>query len=137
VYCPTARRLVRIHIVHGRLLHQCLACGGDVHIVPKFIEYILLSCPCWECHRRNFGTLVQDFMAFVRKLASSLEDLAKLLLGGVPPSFHFAIHFIRNERIFKFWRQALPHIALKFMYRITPETFRSVRWALLLLALLE
>jgi hypothetical protein len=51
---PTAHRLARIHAMHGRFLHHCHARGGDE---PKSIEHILLECPRWERHRRNFGTL--------------------------------------------------------------------------------
>jgi hypothetical protein len=51
---PTARRVARIHAMPGRFLHYCHACGGDV---PECIKRILLECPRWECHRRNFGTL--------------------------------------------------------------------------------
>jgi hypothetical protein len=51
---PTARLPARIHAMPKRFLHHCLACGGDV---PESIEHILLECPRWECHRRNFGTL--------------------------------------------------------------------------------
>jgi hypothetical protein len=50
---PTARRLARIHVMPKRFHHHCPTCGGDV---PESIEHILLECPRWECHRRNFGT---------------------------------------------------------------------------------
>jgi hypothetical protein len=48
-------RLVRIHAMPGRFLHHCPACGGDV---LESIEHVLLECPRWEYHRRNFGALV-------------------------------------------------------------------------------
>ena len=51
---PTARRLARIHAMHERFLHHCPACGGDV---IESIKHILLACPRWEYHRRNFGAL--------------------------------------------------------------------------------
>jgi hypothetical protein len=57
------------------------------------IEHILLECPRWECHRRNFGTLAPKFNGFVREFATSPEDINALLLGGVPPSRHGAIRF--------------------------------------------
>jgi hypothetical protein len=50
----TARRLARIHAMHEHFSHHCHACGGDVH---KPIEHIMLECPRWKCHLRNFGTL--------------------------------------------------------------------------------
>jgi hypothetical protein len=50
----TTRRLARIHTVHERFLHHGPACGGDV---PESIEHIMLECPRWEWHRRNFGML--------------------------------------------------------------------------------
>ena len=102
---PTARRLARIHAMPERFLHHCPACGGDV---IESIEHILLECPRWECHRRNFGALAPDFNGFVRRFATSPEDINALLLGGVPPSLHGATHFTGNGRL---WRQALPHIA--------------------------
>jgi hypothetical protein len=99
--------------------------------------YSLTSC----CHRRNFGTLrffsllffifawwppllflvrfcyyfrtlTPEFNSFVRQqFATSPEDINALLLGGVPPSLHGAIHFTGNGRLFLSWRQAHPHIA--------------------------
>jgi hypothetical protein len=57
--------------------------------VPESIEHILR----WEHHRRNFGALAQDFNGFVRQFATSPEDINALLIGGVPPSLHGAIHF--------------------------------------------
>jgi hypothetical protein len=62
---PTARRLARIHAMRERFLHHCLACGGDV---PKSIEHILLECPRWEYHRRNFGALFPELNGFVLRL---------------------------------------------------------------------
>jgi hypothetical protein len=117
-----------------RFLHHCHACGGDV---PESIEHILRECPRWECHCRNFGTLAPEFSGFVHQLAPSPADINALLLGGVPPSLHGDNHFVGNGRFFHLCRQALPHIAsMELMYR-TPEMFCSVRWALLLLAILE
>jgi hypothetical protein len=95
--------------MHGRFLHHCHACGGDV---PESIEHILLECPRWECRRRSFGMLALEFNGFVRQFATSPEDINALLLGGVPPSLHGAIHFTRNRRFFQLWRLALPHNAL-------------------------
>jgi hypothetical protein len=74
---PTTRRLARSHAMPERFLHHCLACGGDV---PISVEHILLECPRWECHRRNFGTPVPKLNGFVRQLATS-------------PSLLGAIHF--------------------------------------------
>jgi hypothetical protein len=91
-----------------RFLHHCPASGGDV---PESIEHIMLECPRWECHRRNFGTLVQEFNGFVRQFATIPEDTNALLLGGVPPSLDGAIHFTKNGRFSQSWRQGLPHIA--------------------------
>jgi hypothetical protein len=106
---PTSRRLARIHAMLERFLHHCHVYGGDV---PKSIEHILLECPRWECHRRNFGTPAPEFNGFVRQFATSPEDIINaLLLGGVRPSLHGAIHFTTNGRYFQLWRQALPHIA--------------------------
>jgi hypothetical protein len=51
---PTARRLARIHAMLERFLHHCPTCGGDV---IESIKHILLECPRWEYHRRNFGAL--------------------------------------------------------------------------------
>jgi hypothetical protein len=87
---PTARRLARIHAMLERVLNHCHSCGGDVH---ESIEHIMLECPRWECHRRNFRTLAPEFNGFVRKFANSPEDVSALLLGGAPPSLHGAIHF--------------------------------------------
>jgi hypothetical protein len=87
---PIAHRLARIHAMPERFLRHCHACGGDV---PESIEHILLECPRWECHSRNFGTLAPEFNGFVRQFATSPEDKNTLLLGGVPPSRHGAIHF--------------------------------------------
>jgi hypothetical protein len=105
---PTARRLARIHAMPERFFHHCPASGGDV---PKYVEHIVLECPRWECHCRNFGTLVQELNGFVRQFATSPEDVNALLLGGVPPSLHGPIHFTKNGRFSQLWRQALPHIA--------------------------
>jgi hypothetical protein len=77
--------------MHERFLHLCHACGGDV---PEYVKRILLICPRWEYHRCNFGTLAPKFEDFLRQLAISPEDMAALLLGGVPPSLHGATHFI-------------------------------------------
>jgi hypothetical protein len=105
---PTARRLARIHAMPERFLHHCPACGG--HVIEP-IEHILLECPRWEYHRRNFGALALEFHGFVRLSATSPEDINALLLGGVPPSLHGATDFTGNGRFFQSWRQALPHIA--------------------------
>jgi hypothetical protein len=48
--------------------------------------------------------------------ATSPEDINALLLGGVPPSLHGAIHFTGNGRYFQLWRQALPHIAFHVVH---------------------
>jgi hypothetical protein len=87
---PPARHLARIHAMPERFLHHCHVCGGDV---PGSIKHILLECPRWEGHRRNFGTLALEFNGCVRRFATSPEDINALLLGGVPPSLHGAIHF--------------------------------------------
>ena len=79
--------------------------------VPESIEHILLECPRWEYHRRNFGALAPEFNGFVRHFATSPDDINALLLGGVPPSLHGATYFTGNGRFFQLWRQALPHIA--------------------------
>jgi hypothetical protein len=47
--------------------------------VPEYIEHILLECPRWECHRRNFGTLSLKFHGFVRQFATSHEDANAVL----------------------------------------------------------
>jgi hypothetical protein len=86
----TPRRLARIHAMPERVLHHCLARGGDVR---ESIEHILLECPRWECHRRYFGTLAQEFNGFVSQFAASPEDINALIFGGVFPSLHGAIHF--------------------------------------------
>jgi hypothetical protein len=63
-----------------RYLHLCPARGGDV---PESIllesEHILLECPCWECHRRSFGTLALWLKDFLRQFATCREDMAALL----------------------------------------------------------
>jgi hypothetical protein len=105
---PTARRFARIHAMPAYFLHHCHACGGDG---PESIEHILLECPRWEYHRLYFGALAPNFNGFVRQFATSPEDINALLLSGVPPSLHGAIHFKGNGRFFQLWRQALPHIA--------------------------
>jgi hypothetical protein len=87
---PTARRLARMHAMLKRFLHHCHACGRDV---LASMEHILLGCPRWECHRHNFGTLAPYFNGCVHNFATSPEDINALLLGGVPPSLHGAIHF--------------------------------------------
>jgi hypothetical protein len=87
---PTTRHLARIHAMQERFLHHCHACSGDV---PESIENILLECPRWQYHRRNFGALAPKFNGFVRQFVTSPEDVNALLLGGVPPSLHGAIHF--------------------------------------------
>jgi hypothetical protein len=81
----------------ARFLHHCRACGGDV---PESVEHILIECPHWVCHRRNFGALAPKFDGFVRQFGTSPEDKNPLLLGGVIPSLHVAIHFTRNGRFF-------------------------------------
>jgi hypothetical protein len=78
---------------------------------PKSIEHISLECPRWEYHRHNFGALAPELNDFVRQFATSPEDINALLLGGVPPFLHGAIHFTGNVRFFQLWRQALPHLA--------------------------
>jgi hypothetical protein len=83
--------------MHERFLHHCHACGGGV---PESIEHILLKCPRWEYHRRNFGALAPELNGFVSQFATSPEDTNALLLGGVPPSLHGAIHFTGNGRFF-------------------------------------
>jgi hypothetical protein len=70
--------------MHERFLHHCPACGGDV---PECIEHILLECPRWECHQRNFETLAPKFNGLVGQFATSSEDISALLLGGVPLPF--------------------------------------------------
>jgi hypothetical protein len=95
---PTARRLARIHAMLERFLHYCPACGGNV---IESIEHILLECPRWEYHRRNLGALAPECNGFVRRFATSPENINALLLGGVPPSLHGATHFTGNERVFK------------------------------------
>jgi hypothetical protein len=77
---PTTRRLARIHAMPGRFLHLFPVCGGDVH---ESIEYIMLECPRWECHRRHFETLAPWLNGFVRQFATSNEDITYLFLGGV------------------------------------------------------
>jgi hypothetical protein len=79
--------------------------------VPESIEHIMFECPRWECHRHNFGTLAPKFDGFARQFATSPEGTNVLLLGGVLPSLHGAIHFCRQWEVFKLWRQALLHIA--------------------------
>jgi hypothetical protein len=39
------------------------------------------------------------------------ECINALLLGGVPPSLHGAIHFTGYGRFFQLWRQALPRFS--------------------------
>jgi hypothetical protein len=94
---PTTRRLARIHAMLERFLHHCHACGGDV---PESIEHILLECPRWEYHRRNCGALASEFIGFARHFATSPEDVNALILGGVLPSLHGAIHLTGNGRFF-------------------------------------
>jgi hypothetical protein len=84
--------------------------------VPESIEHILLECPRWENHRRNFEALAPEFNGFVRKFATSPADMNALLLGGVPPSLHGAIHFTGNGRFFQLWRQTLPHIVFSVVH---------------------
>jgi hypothetical protein len=67
---PTARRFARIHGMHERFLHHCLACGGDV---TESIKHIMLQCPRRECHRRIFGTLAPQFKDFARHFATLIK----------------------------------------------------------------
>jgi hypothetical protein len=71
--------------------------------VPESVEHILLECLRWECHRRNFGKLTPKLNGFVRLFATSPEDSSALLVGGVPPSLHGAIHLTRNGSFFESW----------------------------------
>jgi hypothetical protein len=123
---PTTRRLARIHAMLDRFLHYCHACGGDV-----------LAYPRCKCHCRYFGTLYSEFNGFGRQFATPPDDINALILGGVPPSLHGAVHFTGNGRFSIYGaKPSLILFSLQFMYR-TPEMFCSVRWALLFLALLE
>jgi hypothetical protein len=81
-------------------------------------------------------------MDFVREFATSPKNIIALLLGGDAPSLHGAIQFTRNGGFSCYvFRVSIaksfnPLLSLQFMYH-TPQIFCSVRWALLLLVLLE
>jgi hypothetical protein len=105
--------------------------------VHESIEHVSFEYTRWECHRRSYGTLARDFMDFVRHFATPFESTTELLLGGVLSFLHGAIILKGMGGLCIYGvMPSLILFSLHFMYR-TPEVFCSVRWALLLLAVLK
>jgi hypothetical protein len=102
----TTRRLARIHAMLEPFSHLCPACGGDV---LESIEHILHECPRWECHRRMFWTLALEFDGFVRKFATSLEDVSAFAFRRRPPLSSWRHSFYMKREAFPIRRLSQTH----------------------------
>jgi hypothetical protein len=87
--------------------------------VPESTKHIMLGCPRREYHRHSFGTVTLEFSGFVRHFATSHEDINALLLGGVPPSLHVAIHLHEMGGFFSYG--AKPSLILLSLYLVVNE----------------